>query len=111
MAARLIGRVFESIMISEFLKQERSYLKNGEPYFFRTAAGAEVDLVVEQGFDLFAYEFKYADRVVAADFSGLKSLDLACRGKVKAGFVVSRQPYPEQFGEKYFAVPWWFFCV
>jgi hypothetical protein len=30
--------------------------------------------------------------------------------KVKAGFVVSRQPHAEQFGENLFAVPWWYFC-
>lgn len=108
-ASQLIGRVFESVMVLEFLKQEKSFLIGGEPYFYRTSAGAEVDLVVERGLDVFAYEFKYSEKITASDFTGIKSLE-ACKN-VKAGFVVSRQPYPEKFGENLFAVPWWYFCT
>lgn len=110
-ASQFIGRIFESIMLLEFLKQERFFLMGGDPYFFRTTAGAEVDLVVEKGLDLFAYEFKYAEKIREADFKGIKSLASAVGpNKVKAGFVVSRQPHAEQFGENLFAVPWWYFC-
>jgi predicted AAA+ superfamily ATPase len=108
---QIIGRVFESIMITEFLKQERSFLIGGDPYFFRTAAGAEVDLVVEKGMDLFAYEFKYSDKVTSSDFDGIKSLISASKNRVKSGFVVSRQTHAEKFAENLFAVPWWFFCI
>lgn len=110
-ASGLIGRVFESIMIAEFFKQERSFLMTGEPYYFRTAAGAEVDLVVERELGLFAYEFKFADKATPSDFNGIKSLISATGNRLKAGFVVSRQPYAERFGENLFAVPWWYFCV
>ncbi len=111
MASGLIGRAFESMLIAEFFKQERSFLMGGEPYYFRTAAGAEVDLVVEKELGLFAYEFKFADKVASADFAGIKSLLSAAGSRLKAGFVVSRQPYAERFGENLFAVPWWYFCV
>lgn len=107
----LIGRAFESIMVTEFFKQERFFLIEAEPYFFRTSAGAEVDLVIERGLDLFAYEFKYGDKITPSDFNGIKSLDRVTDNRLRAGFVVSRQSYPEKFGEKFFAVPWWFFCI
>ncbi|OGC03780.1 hypothetical protein A2276_07990 [candidate division WOR-1 bacterium RIFOXYA12_FULL_43_27] len=109
-SSQLVGRTFESLMVSEFFKQERSYLFGGEPYFFRTAAGAEVDLVVEQGLDLFAYEFKYSEKVTNSDFSGIRSLMELSKGRLKRGFVLSRQSHAEKFADNLFAVPWWFFC-
>ena len=110
-AAQLIGRVFETIMIMEFFKQERSFLLGGEPHFFRTSAGAEVDLVVEKGLELYAYEFKFSERASTSDFDGIRSLMSAAGERVKAGFVISRQSYPEEFGPNLFAVPWWYFCL
>lgn len=110
-ASGLIGRIFESIMISEFFKQERTFLLEGEPYFFRTSGGTEVDLVVEKGIDIFAYEFKYTDKVNASDFKNIRSLNRITNKDITAGFVVSRQPYPEKFGENLFAVPWWYFVM
>ena len=110
-ASQLIGRVFESILIGEFQKQERTFLMGGEPYFFRTSGGAEVDLVIERGLELFAYEFKFSNKVAAADFAGIKSLMSVSKNKVRAGFVVSRQPYAEKYADNLFAVPWWYFCL
>lgn len=111
LAANFVGRIFEASLVTEFIKQERSFLFGGEPFFFRTTGGAEVDLVVERGADLFAYEFKYSARITSADFAGLKSLSAGAVSRLKAGFVVSRQPYAEKFGDNLFAVPWWYFCL
>lgn len=105
------GFSFESVMIQEFFKQERSFILNGEPYFFRTSAGSEVDLVIEKSLELYGFEFKISEKISASDFRGIKSLMAVSKAKVKVGFVVSRQPYAEKFGENLFAVPWWYFCV
>lgn len=110
-ASSLIGRIFETLMIMEFFKQERTFIMDAEPYFFRTSAGAEVDLVVKKGLELFAYEFKWTEKVDASDSSGIRSLMSIAGKSLKAGFIVTRQPYAEQLGENLFAVPWWYFCV
>ncbi|MBU0573373.1 MAG: ATP-binding protein [Candidatus Margulisbacteria bacterium] len=110
-AAQLTGVSFESVMIAEFLKQERGFIRGGEPYFYRTSANAEVDLVVERGVDLYAYEFKYSERrPEPSDFNGIRSLLTAARDRLKAGFVVSRYPHAEKYADNLFAVPWWYFC-
>lgn len=110
MAAGFIGQIFESMMVTEFLKQEKFFLSGGEPYFFRTSIGTEVDLVIERGLDLLAYEFKFSEKISASDFSGIKSLMAAGSSKAIKGFVVSRQPYAEKFGDNLIAIPWWYLC-
>ena len=106
-----IGKTFESILIMEFFKQERSFLLGGNPYFFRTSAGSEIDLVVEKGPELFAYEFKYTRNVRNSDFDAMRSLMASSKNRLTKGFLVTRVPHAEKFDKNLFAVPWWLFCA
>lgn len=54
------GPIFENMVIMEKIKR---FAENGERapcYFYRTAAGAEIDLLIDQGDSLDAYEIKFS---------------------------------------------------
>jgi hypothetical protein len=61
------GSIFESFIISEFLK---GYLNTGEEpaiYFWRDSAGNEIDIIVDNGNELIPVEIK-AGQTIASDF-------------------------------------------
>ncbi len=61
------GSIFESFIISEFLK---GYLNSGEGppiYFWRDSAGNEIDIIVDNGGELMPVEIK-AGQTIASDF-------------------------------------------
>ncbi len=70
----LRGRLFEQLMVLEAMRM-LSYLRSeARLFFWRTGAGAEVDLVVEQrGRPVAAFEMKARKRVAGADLTGLRA--------------------------------------
>lgn len=65
------GSLFENMMIAEYVK--RMYHKNEaqDIWFWRDAAGHEVDLVVQNGFRLCLTEFKSTQTIMSDLFKGL----------------------------------------
>jgi hypothetical protein len=63
----LRGPLFETFVVSEFIKYKRNYLRPEELYFWRDSAGHEIDLLIERGNRLLAVECK-AGRTVAQDW-------------------------------------------
>jgi predicted AAA+ superfamily ATPase len=53
------GHVFENMVIMEKIKQYAGKGERAPCYFYRTANGIEVDLVIDQGDHLDAYEIKF----------------------------------------------------
>jgi predicted AAA+ superfamily ATPase len=72
--AALRGRLFEQLVVLETLRM-RSYLRSeARLFFWRTNAGAEVDLLVEKDGKLRgAFEIKASRRIAGADLSGLRA--------------------------------------
>jgi predicted AAA+ superfamily ATPase len=70
----LRGRLFEQLLVLETLRM-RSYLRSeARLFFWRTNAGAEVDLLIEKhGRLLGAFEIKSSKRVAGANLSGLRA--------------------------------------
>jgi predicted AAA+ superfamily ATPase len=87
----LAGSIWESYVFGQILRQAGS---QGEPitiYYWRTANGQEVDLVIEQaGGKAVAIECKLKERPDIADSSGLRALDVAEKGRIKKKLVVCR---------------------
>lgn len=54
------GHIFENMVVMEFLKTLAYQPQRSRCSFYRTAAGLEIDLLVEQGTSLDAYEIKLA---------------------------------------------------
>lgn len=64
----LRGPIFETWVVSEFVKRRRNALRSEELYFWRDAAGNEIDLLVTRGDDVLAAIECKAGRTVAEDW-------------------------------------------
>lgn len=53
------GHIFENMVVSEFIKRASHQTERTEFYFYRTQNEIEVDLLVEQKGEQFAYEIKF----------------------------------------------------
>jgi len=68
----LYGGIFESYVISEFLK---SYMNSGkEPsiYFWRDSTGNEIDIIIDEGDSLIPLEIKAGQTVTSYFFKGIR---------------------------------------
>lgn len=62
------GALFENFIISELIKQDAYSDKNFKFYYWRTKQGSEIDVVLENGCDLFGVEVKYKRKAVNRAF-------------------------------------------
>ncbi len=53
------GQLWENFVILEMLKKINNNRTLASQYFWRTYDGAEIDLVMQEQGDIFAYEIKY----------------------------------------------------
>ena len=68
----LYGSIFESFIISEFLK---GYLNSGEEpaiYFWRDSSGNEIDVIIDQGDQLIPVEIKTGQTIASDFFKGIR---------------------------------------
>jgi len=101
-----LGPLLESFVVQEVRKQVSWSRHAATPYHFRTAAGAEVDLVLEAPDGRVAgVEVKSSSSVDQADFRGLRVLAEAAGGNFATGVVVYLGEQVLQFGERLWAVP------
>ena len=52
------GASWETFVLEDLLRRESVAYPHSQPYFWRTAAGAEIDLLLERGQELFGVELK-----------------------------------------------------
>ena len=84
----LYGSIFESFIISEFLK---SYLNSGqEPaiYFWRDSTGNEIDVIIDNGDELMPVEIKAGQTIASDFFKGIKFWKNLAKDKVKGAALV-----------------------
>ena len=67
-----MGASWEGMVIEEILRQFAALGCEVDPSFYRTSAGAEVDLVCEGRFGLVPFEIKRAQRVDLRDLRGIR---------------------------------------
>ena len=71
----LLGNIFENMVIAEAYKQQFNSGKRPNLHFFRNSSGTiEVDLLREEGQNLYAYEIKASSTFTENMTRGLKSL-------------------------------------
>ncbi len=95
----LFGNLFEHFVILEILRLASYALKDWHFYFWRTAHGAEVDLVIETGNDLWAIEIKTSQQINSNQLQGLQSFKedypqakLICVSNVSRAYKVGSIP-------------------
>ncbi|MCC7494879.1 MAG: ATP-binding protein [Fimbriimonadaceae bacterium] len=105
-AERRAGALLENYAILEVLKLLAASPMAARPYHFRTADGAEVDLVLERpGGTLIGLEVKAAGAVQARDFRGLRSLQDAAGESFRAGYLLHTGRHSVAFGPGLWALP------
>lgn len=67
------GNSWEGLMIEQIIAQEQLQRAGSQFYFYRTYAGAEIDLIVDRGQERIGYEFKCSVSVKRTDWANLKS--------------------------------------
>ena len=67
------GASWEGLLVEQVIALERLTHVGSQFWFYRTRAGAEIDLIVDHGEERIGYEFKCASSVSRGDTSGLKT--------------------------------------
>lgn len=102
----LIGPLIENFVAMELIKQLSWKTAFASLYHFRSAAGEEVDLVLEQGNGRIAgIELKASSTVVDADFRGLRALASAGGRRFVRGVLLYTGRHSLPFGPKMHAMP------
>lgn len=100
------GHVLETFVAMELMKEMGWSRTRDRLYHYRTHAGAEVDLVLEDSAGrVVGVEVKATSGVQSVDFSGLRSLAEAAGERFVRGVVLSMSPAAVAFGEKLYALP------
>lgn len=102
----LLSRVLESFVVGELRKQLSWSDPHATLFHYRTATGAEVDVIVEWPDGTVAgIEVKASATVGASDFAGLKSLRDRTGAQFRAGAIVYLGDRVVPFGDRLWLVP------
>lgn len=102
----LQGRILETFVVGELRKQLSWTHPQTALFHFRTAAGSEVDVIVENPDGTVAgIEVKASATVGPADFAALKGLQAQLGGRFLAGIVLYQGDQLVPFGDRLWLVP------
>ncbi len=102
----LVGRLLENFVIMEIRKQASWSRTDVRLHHYRSAAGQEVDLLLEDRRGrIVAIEIKSTATPGAAAFSALRRLAGDLGERFHRGLLLSRGPQRLAFGERLFALP------
>ena len=101
-----LGNIFETLVISELIKQNTFLNRKSTFHFWRTSNGAEVDLVITNGQQIIPIEIKHAISITNNSIRGiLDFMTLKLLPKPKWGIVFYRGDKIYRINEKIVAVP------
>jgi hypothetical protein len=98
-----MGGSWEGMVVEEILRQLNALGVGHECAYYRTGAGAEVDLVLSGKFGLVAVEVKHTSVVSRRDVGGLR--DFVTAHKARLGLVINNDTLPRQYEEKLIGLP------
>jgi hypothetical protein len=102
----LFGQLLENFVLGELMKQMCWAKIPTRIHHFRTAAGREVDWVLEDAAgNIVGIEVKSAVSLSVEDFRGLRELSQTAGPKFQCGILLHRGDKVVPFGENCFAVP------
>jgi len=98
------GRSFEGLVVEELMAAARLELDAPQFFFWRTQAGAEVDLLIQQGGRITPVEIKLGTVVSHYDTAGLRQCmkDLS----LPTGFIITRSQEVRAIGGGITIIPW-----
>ena len=99
----VVGRSWEGMVVEEILRRFHALGVAVDPYYYRTSAGAEVDLICEGVFGTVPFEIKRGERVDPRDLRGLR--DFVDQFDLPFGIVVNADRRPRRYDERIVGVP------
>jgi predicted AAA+ superfamily ATPase len=102
----LLGPLLENFVVMELMKQATWCEVRASPFHFRTHAGQEVDVIIEDAAgNLVGVEVKANTTVTEGDFKGLRFLSDAVERRFLRGIVLYMGEEMIPFGNKLAAMP------
>ncbi|MBU0679386.1 MAG: ATP-binding protein [Verrucomicrobia bacterium] len=98
-----VAASWEGLVIEEIIRQLNVLAVPIDASFYRTAAGAEVDLVCEGPFGVIPFEIKRGQRVDLRDLRGLR--DFISEQDCPVGVVINNDTEPRIYEERILGVP------
>ncbi|MEE4379870.1 MAG: ATP-binding protein [Candidatus Competibacteraceae bacterium] len=98
-----MGASWEGMVIEEVLRSLNAAALNYSSYYYRTAAGAEVDLVIAGKFGLVPFEIKYVQAVNPRHLRAIR--DFVDEFNCAFGIIVNNDEKPRMYDEKLLGVP------
>ena len=101
------GACLENLVLQDLLAWRDARLERAEILHWRTAAGEEVDFVVEAGDRLLPMEVKASPRPRLRDAAHLRSFRAEYGPRVRAGLLLHGGDTTEWLAPDVLAAPWW----
>lgn len=98
-----MGASWEGMVVEEVLRQLNALGAPHEYFYYRTGAGAEVDLVVEGDFGCVAFEIKHTSIVSGRDLRGLR--DFVAGEKARVGVVINNDTVARPYEDRLLGLP------
>jgi predicted AAA+ superfamily ATPase len=103
-ASSLRGNLFENLVVVEAIKRLAIEPVMRQVFYFRSHEGLEVDLLIQDGQHLDAFEIKMTQSVSAGDWRNLKTLRALM--PLRRTGILSLQPETHRYGEGMEILPW-----
>lgn len=100
------GVLFEHAVVLELARRIKTSNKTHRLYYWRTGAGAEVDLIVDTGKKLIPIEIKASNRVRLSELKGLRNFLEDYSEKATQGYVITMGGKKEKLSKNITSVPW-----
>ena len=101
------GAHLENLVLHDLLAWRDARLERAEVFYWRTAVGEEVDLVIEAGAQLLPIEIKATGRPRLADAAHLRTFRAEYGRKARAGLLLHSGSTLEWLAPDVLAAPWW----
>ena len=101
------GAHLENLVLGDLLAWRDARSARAEVLYWRTAAGEEVDFVIEAGDRLLPIEIKATARPRLRDTTRLRSFRKEYEGQARAGLLLHSGETVEWLAADVLAVPWW----
>jgi uncharacterized protein len=101
------GAHLENLVLHDILAWRDTRLDRADVFYWRTAAGEEVDFVIEAGRQLLPIEIKASDRPRISDAAHLRSFRAEYGEQARAGLLLHTGTALEWIAPDVLAAPWW----
>lgn len=104
------GCHLENLVLCELLAWRELQIRRPEVLYWRTAAGLEVDFVIESGRKVVPVEVKASARVATSDAKGLEAFLDEYPDVAKGGLLLHTGTETFPLSRRVLAAPWWSVC-